>query len=791
MNEREALEQLGGIHGIAPDYYDIWGQRHQVSDASLRALLAALGVRAGTPPEVAAAISAAEFERLHGALPPVIVVREETAPWTLRLNLSADVANEALAWRLTEENGARHEGAFDSAFRNSVETANRDGERFIARDYTLPVATPCGYHRLALLHHGAMLGETSFIVVPAQCFRPLALENDGRVWGAAAQLYALRSECNWGIGDFTDLATLLAQWGARGASVVGVNPLHALFPHNPEHASPYSPSSRCFVNVLYLDVEAIPDYTECAGARTQVRTPAFQSRLKALRNADLVDYAGVAEVKLPLLELCFAHLRSQHLAFNTPRAQAFRAYQAAHAPALRRHALFEALQEHFHREDAQVWGWPAWPEAYRDPAAPEVARFAESHAERVEFYEYLQWQAELQLEAVGRRSMELGLGVGLYQDLAVSVDRGGAEAWANQDLYAIAASVGAPPDDFNLRGQDWGLPPLAPERLRAAAYAPFIATLRANMRHAGALRIDHVMALARLYWVPQGGAPRDGAYVHYPFEDLVGIVALESHRNRCMVIGEDLGTVPDDVRATLARVGILSYRVLFFERQHSGDFKAPAEYPADALVTAATHDLPTLAGYWEGRDLALRQELDLFPSEEARQAQVFARAQDRARLLVALERAGLLPEGASVDPQSLPQMTNALLRQLQAFLACSPARVLVVQLEDVLGVREQVNLPGTTGEYPNWRHKLPLALELWPDDERFTGLARALAALRPLAQPLRMHPASGGAKIPRATYRLQLNRDFTFDAAAALLSYLQALGVSHVYCSPYLRARSR
>ena len=392
-----------------------------------------------------------------------------------------------------------------------------------------------------------------------------------------------------------------------------------------------------------MDVEAVADFAECDEARAQARTPEFQSRLKALRDADLVDYAGVANVKLPMLERCYAHFRSRHLA-AARRARRRSAPTRPRTPrALRQHALFEALQEHFHREDAQVWGWPAWPEAYRDPAAPEVARFAESHAERVEFYEYLQWQAELQLEAVGRRAAELGLGVGLYQDLAVSVDRGGAEAWANQDLYAIAASVGAPPDDFNLRGQDWGLPPLAPERLRAAAYAPFVATLRANMRHAGALRIDHVMALARLFWVPQGGEPRDGGYVRYPFEDLVGIVALESHRNRCMVIGEDLGTVPDEVRATLARVGVLSYRVLLFERQQSGEFKRPAEYPADALVTAATHDLPTLAAYWEGRDLALRQELGLFPTEEVRQAQVRARVQDRARLLLALEREGLLP----------------------------------------------------------------------------------------------------------------------------------------------------
>ena len=731
MNEREALERLGALHAITPDYYDIWGQRHALSDASYIALLGALGVHARTAQEVETAISAAELERLQDALPPVIVVRQEAAPWTLNLNLAGADANEPIAWRLIEEGGACHEGVFERAGADS---------RVSARcEVLLQAAAPCGYHRLALLCQGKLLDETSFVVVPARSYRPPAIENGGRVWGAAVQLYAVRSERNWGMGDFTDLAALLAQWGARGAGLVGVNPLHALYPHNPEHASPYSPSSRCFVNVLYLDVEAVVDFGECAQARARAGTPEFQSRLKALREAELVDYAGVAAVKLPLLALCYTHFREQHLARGTPRAQDFRDYQHAHAPALRQQGLFEALQEHFHSEDAQVWGWPVWPEAYRDPAAPEVARFAAAHAERIEFYEYLQWQAELQLAAVRRRAAELGLGVGLYQDLAVSVDRGGAEAWANQDLYAIAASVGAPPDDFNLRGQDWGLPPLAPERLRAAAYAPFVATLRANMRHAGALRIDHVMALARLFWVPQGGEPRDGGYVRYPFEDLVGIVVLESHRNRCMVIGEDLGTVPDEVRATLARVGVLSYRVLLFERQHSGEFKRPGDYPADALVTAATHDLPTLAAYWEGHDLVLRRELGLYPSEEVHQAQVAARVHDRARLLRALEHEGLLPEGATLDPACLPQMTPALMLQIHAFLARCSACVLVVQPEDVLGMREQMNLPGTTDEHPNWRRKLPLALEHWPEDAGFAELVRMLAALRP-------RTAAGGGK---------------------------------------------
>ncbi|TSA17105.1 MAG: malto-oligosyltrehalose synthase [Betaproteobacteria bacterium] len=789
MAEREALERLGRMYDIAPDFHDVWGNRHLVPDASLAALLAALGVRAGSAQEVADSTRLAELQRWRSVVPQALVVRADAAPWTIRLRLPEAQATSPLGWRVTGEDNRRDEGRFEPAALNILESVELDGERFVARDFTLQITLPQGYHRLQILREGAVLGETAFMVVPERSFRPPAVENNGRIWGAAAQLYALRSERNWGIGDFTDLATLLSQWGARGAGVVGVNPLHALFPHNPAHTSPYSPSSRCFYNVLYLDVEAMREFIECDEARATVRAPEFQARLKTLRDADLVDYAGVAQVKLPLIQRCYAHFRKNHLGPGTARAEAFRAYQAAHAPALRRHALYEALQEHFHREDPQAWGWPVWPEAYRSPAAPEVARFAQTHAERVEFYEYLQWQAELQLEAVGRRSMELGLGVGLYQDLAVSIDRGGAEAWANQELYALGASVGAPPDEFNLSGQDWGLPPLAPERLRAAAYAPFIATLRANMRHAGALRIDHVMALARLYWVPQGASAREGAYVHYPFEDLVGIVALESHRNNCMVIGEDLGTVPDEVRATLERVGILSYRVLFFERTQTGEFKPPADYPVDSLVTAATHDLPTLAGYWEGRDLALRRELGLFPREEAHQAQVLSRAQDRARLLLALEREGLLPQGATVDPVSLPQMTNALLLRLQEYLARSPARMLVVQLEDVLGVREQVNLPATTSEHPNWCRKLPLALERWPVDERFSALVRSLAALRPLAQPRAARHAAAGAKIPRATYRLQLNKDFTFDDATALVPYLDALGVSHLYCSPYLRAR--
>jgi (1->4)-alpha-D-glucan 1-alpha-D-glucosylmutase len=785
-----ALAELAARHGIALEYHDIWGNLHRAPDASLVALLGAMGVPAASPGEIRAAIAAHEEARWGAVLAPATVVREGGEAWKVRLHLPAPLDSASLEWRLTEENGTAHGGAFDPARLPDLERSTVAGTPYVARSLTLHLALARGYHRLEILNRGQVVGESWLVVTPAACYRPPALEGEGRVWGVAAQLYGVRSERNWGVGDFTDLRTLVEQCGARGAGVVGVNPLHALFPHNPAHASPYGPSSRLFTNVLYLDAEAVEDFRECEEARRLARSAEFQSRLHALRETELVDYASCAEAKFQVLEMLYAHFRARHLGVGDARANAFRAFQAAGGEALRRHAVFEALQERFHREDPALRGWPVWPEPFRNPASPEVARFAAEHTDRIEFYEYLQWQADLQLGLAGRRSYELGLAVGLYADLAVSVDRSGAEVWANQGLYAVDAGVGAPPDDFNLKGQNWGLPPLVPERLRAAAYAPFIATLRANMKHAGALRIDHVMGLARLFWVPPGGEPSSGAYVRYPFEDLVGILALESHRNRCLVVGEDLGTVPDEVRATLGAAGVLSYRLLYFERSEGGEFKPPADYPKQALVAASTHDLPTLAGWWAGRDLTLRAELGLFPTPEAREAQVIGRAQDRARLLLALEREELLPPGATVNPVSVPEMTPAFARNLAAYLARSPAQVMVVQLEDVLGAREQANLPGTTDRHPNWRRKLAAALERFPEDERFIELARTLARLR--GRPRGAPPPRGRAataRIPRATYRLQLHGEFTFAHATACVPYLARLGVSHVYCSPILRAR--
>lgn len=805
----EPLHQLAQACGIALAYHDIWGNEHRAKETTLIALLNAMGVRAAERDEAQSALAAKAASEWLEVLPPVCVTSGQSNAAAVTLRLDAALVDRPLHWSIetieligssesneapTDRLEAPRTGRIEPGCLPELGQATVGGRLLTAREWRLPTGLPLGYHRLQLLTEDQVLGTCRLIVAPRRCYRPAALGardaqgREGRVWGVAAQLYSLRSERNWGIGDFTDLAAAVELWGLRGAALVGVNPLHALFTHNPAHISPYSPSSRLFLNTLYLDVEAIHEFRDCEPARSRVASPEFQARLTALRDAELIDHVDVAQAKREILELVYAHFRRAHADLRSSRALEFDRYRLTRGAALRRQALYDALQEHFHKGDPDVWGWPVWPEEFRDPSSSAVADFERARVERVEFFEYLQWQADAQLGNIGRRSLELGLAVGLYADLAVSIDRAGADAWADQEVYATSVSIGAPPDDFNLHGQNWGLPPLNPRALRTVAYEPLIAMLRANMEHAGALRIDHVMALMRLFWIPQGAQADQGTYVAYPFDDLLGVLALESHRNRCLVIGEDLGTVPDEARRKLADAGVLSYRLLYFERRPSGEFKAPGEHERQALLAASTHDLPTLSGWWLGRDLDLRTALNLFPRAEMRELQVIERAQDRARLLLALEREGLLPSGATTSPVSMPHMTPEFSRSIHAMLARSSAQVVVAQLEDVFEVADQINVPGTTNQHPNWRRKLPVLLERWPADERVVELARILEAERG-GSPVRPGRAAGGAVIPRVTYRLQLHREFTFAQAAALVPYLAELGVSHVYCSPFLRAR--
>ncbi|MEX2495610.1 MAG: malto-oligosyltrehalose synthase, partial [Woeseia sp.] len=599
---------------------------------------------------------------------------------------------------------------------------------------------------------------------------------------------------NWGVGDFTDLVRLVEFGAENGAAFVGLNPLHSALTAGVEHTSPYDPSSRLFLNTIYLDVEAIPEFAESQAARDLVADEQCQAELRSLRAAELVAYPDVVAVKFRVLELLFASFCEKHKGGGSQRASQFEEFRRSRGESLRRYATFQVVHEYLSERDPQAWGWPAWPEEFRDWRSTAVANLLASREQRLRFFMYLQWNAASQLAAAAARAEELGMPIGIYADLALSSKYGGADTWADRELYVEGARIGAPPDNFNQAGQDWGLPPWNPRSLRTHEYTPFIDMLRANMLIGGALRIDHVMSLLRCYLIPPGAGPADGAYVYYAFEEMRAILALESQRNQCLVIGEDLGTVPDEVRCGLGEIGVLGYRVLFFEKRPDGSFKLPEEFDTDVLTVISTHDLPTLVGFWQGADIDWRRSHDLYARDEDREQQILQRAEDRARLLMALEKEKLLPAEVDTGLAVGVEMTLPLRCAFHRYLSRSSSRLAGVQVEDLLGEREQANLPGTTTEHPNWRRRVSLQIEAWRDEPQVQAIVSAMQEERPCAQPQRgatqPEPSPHRASIPRATYRVQLHKEFGFADLERVVPYLAALGVSHVYCSPYMKARS-
>jgi len=712
------LLRLARLSGVAPVYRDAQRKLRRVSPESLRAILTAMGLDVATPAAIETSCAALEAAEWDALLPPVattIVGAAASVPITVPTG-----AADKLRWRLRGESGEERDGTV--AVDALTLLAERRERRRRCRRLALPIdaATPLGYHRLSVAL-GDREAETLLIVAPRRCYLPPALAR--RPWALTAQLYALRSERNWGIGDFTDLGRLAEGAGRQGAAALGINPLHALFPAEPRHISPYSPSSRRFLNPLYLDVAAMPDF---AGTLPP-------EQLAAARAGDLVDYPAVAALKHRAFDACYRAFAERHLgAAPSARGAEFRRFQREGGRALETFAVFTALHEHMLAE-RHSFCWQDWPAPLRAAGSAEVARFAAERRERVQLHQYLQWEADRQLSESAQAATAAGLSLGLYRDLAVGVDPNGAEVWADPGMTVTGASVGAPPDLLNMKGQDWGLAPVNPVALRREGFAPFIAALRANMRHAGLLRIDHVMALMHLYWIPRGAGPSEGAYVAYPFEAMRQIVALESERQRCAVIGEDLGTVPDGFREIMAEAGVLSYRVMLFERDHGGGFLPPEAYPEQASAAFSTHDIATLRGFWLGRDLEWRRALDLYPSAEAGEKERRDRRRERRLLLEALIAAAALPRTAAqllLPKDDGPVFEPALTEAVYRFLAQSRAGLVLVQLEDVLGEIEQANLPGTVDEHPNWRRRVPLALDAILADPEFARLAATMREAR-------------------------------------------------------------
>jgi 4-alpha-glucanotransferase len=726
-----ALDALAARAGIEPYYHDIWGGRHALSPETKRIFLDAMGLSAASEEEAAQSLAAFATTPWRRALEPVTVLRAGSPEWAADIVCDAARAGAA-TWRIVMEDGTRQEGTVSLADLPVAETQRIDGRPLERRRLALPASLPLGYHRIEIAGDALPGGSdiAMLIVAPPHAYLPETLQHPPGIWGVNLQLYGLQGRESWGIGDFGDLAGFAAAAGSAGTGALGLNPLHALFPGNPAHASPYSPSSRCFLNPLYIDIAAVPDLAECPEARDQLESAAFRASLAALRAAPLVDYVAVAAAKAPMLERLYEAFRANHIERGTARAEAFRRFQRESGIALERHTTFEALAEQFRAGKAGHLPWRQWPAPYRDPNAPETVAFARDHAERVTFHEYLQWEADRQLGAAASACRQGGMSVGLYRDLALGIDGDGAEAWAEQALVAEGISTGAPPDPFNLKGQSWGLPPFAPHALRDAAYRPFIAGLRANMRHAGALRIDHVMGFARLFWIPGGALPAEGGYVRYPLDEMLAVTALESQRARCAVIGQDLGTVPEGLRERLSAERVLSMRLLYFERDDDGRFRGAETYPERAHVAIGTHDLPTFPAYWREDDIALRAALNLLPSPDSEAMLRQDRARMRAALLSHLRRLGLLPPAENPAGDRSIDMA-ALVDAAYRFLATAPSPLLMVQPEDVLGVLEQINLPGTVDEHPNWRRKLPMPWQDIVANRRWRDFAAMLSRLRP------------------------------------------------------------
>ncbi len=684
----KVLDQAAERAGIIPEYIDAWGQRKIISQATKRQLLDAM---AGLRDDFG-----------QSPVPPVWVIRPGD-PLSLALNL-----NEPVEWVLTEELGRQHEGSMAQ------------------RRVTLPGSLPLGYHRLTV-RSGLRHWNCQVIVAPARCYEPDALLAGQKLWGACIQLYTLRSRHNWGVGDFGDLALMIEGIAKRGGAFVGLNPIHALYPAAPDWASPYSPSSRHWLNIIYIDVGALEDFVQSAEAQGWWNLPHTQSTLATLRDGELVDYSGVTACKLTALT--FAYAQFSRRGEEDPKRRDFVEFIRRGGESLHYQATFDALHRYLTLEGSLSEGWQQWPAEYQQADSPQVREFSQRYSAEIQFFSWMQWVAERQFDECFRLSQRLNMPIGLYRDLAVGVSNGGMETWSDRTLYCLAASIGAPPDRLGPQGQDWSLPPQDPNVLVARAYEPFSEMLRANMRHCGALRIYHVMSLLRLWWVPAQNTAVQGAYVSYPVDDLLAVLALESHRQQCMVIGEDLGTVPREITEKLRAAGVYSYKVLFFERTSPTEFRSPDEYVSQAMATLTTHDLATLRGYWQQEDLRLGQRLNLYPDEAIYQQLLNDRHLARQALLDALHRWKCVPVKLGVHAQRVA-MSPVLNRGMHRYLACGNSALLGLQPEDWLDMALPVNVPGTTDQYPNWRRKLTRGVAEMFDDPVVIRLLKEVDRLR-------------------------------------------------------------
>lgn len=704
----DAIARAADESGIQWDYWDIFHRRHEPTTEVRRKILNSLGWNVDRLETVELERGRQFRQRAGGLVQNTVVVSTSD----LSLPLSYPAWQEVwLEFQIALEHGGTLSGSAIVPHLAVIGEHEMDGTRWNTYRLPLPPDVPLGYHLVTISVDGSESGRAHLIVCPDRAYLPESLANGGRTAGFNISLYGLRSERNWGCGDFTDLHQL-AEWAGRevGFSFIGLNPLHALHNRVPYNTSPYLPLSIFYKNLIYIDIERVPEFSASRFARQLLSSPGVQEKLRELRRSEYLAYSDVDRLKKRFLKILYREFRRRR-SQDQDRARAFERYCQAEGDLLHKFALYCALDEVLHKQDRNRWTWQHWPEEFHSPNSEACRQFAVEHSRLIENYKYIQFVLEEQLDEAQRYSKNQGLSIGLYHDLAVATDSCGSDLWAHRDFYVQGCRVGAPPDDFSPNGQDWAFPPPNARKHWEDGYRLYRESIRKVVRSGGALRIDHVMRLFRLFWIPEGFSAADGIYVRDNAIDLMRILALESVRSENIIIGEDLGTVTDEIRDMLAQFSILSYRLFFFEKdRHDGSFKRTYQYPRQALVASSTHDLPTIAGFWQFRDIEARRQAGLV-DEHGYWAQREDRRREKQRMLDVLHAEHLLPPHYERNADLIPSLDGELHNAVVGYLAQVPSMILLLNQEDFTKETEQQNLPGSTEQYPNWQRKMNVRLE--------------------------------------------------------------------------------
>lgn len=721
MSYDELINELADLTGIVSEYWDIFGNKNVTSLETKKFILRAFGINIDSFDEIKKEIEERKTRPWNRLIDPVHVVSVNNQPIKIPLyiQINDEPIDLKISWIITDESGNVTERTLLHEEISVSEERWINEKRFIKVELHDDKERDIGYYTVNVRCSASDIeleGKSKVIITPDFCYIPLGLQ-DGKTWGLSINLYSIKSKENYGIGDLGDLKKIIKRVSDLKGGFVGINPLHFIPNKRPFGISPYSPISRLYKNFIYIDLERVLEVKDLIN---QGVVEGLEKEIKRLRDSQFIDYEGVMNLKMSFLKKAFDIFYEEHYLKKTQYYEDFAHYLSEEGSLLESFSTYMALAEDFAKGgEYYLFDWREWKE-FKDSSTSKIQEYKRLNHKRILFYSYLQWLIDRHIKELCEFASELNMSVGIYHDLAIGSIGGSFDTWLNQELFAFDIDIGAPPDDFNPDGQNWGFPPIIPERLRDNGYEFFIEIVRKNMRYFGAIRIDHALGMFRQFWIPKGMPASYGAYVKQPTEELLRIIALESVRNKTMVIAEDLGTVGENVGETLNRFRMLSYKLLYFQRNYPDpSFLSPDRYPELALCTITTHDLPTINGWWIGRDIELKERLNLYKDKNSVNRDIQIRERDKELLIIALKETSLLDPCFIKPTYMSPELRSAIYE----YLSKTPCKLLAVSLDDIVGSLDQQNMPGICDGYPSWMQKMPYDIEEIMSDKNFLRLS--------------------------------------------------------------------